>query len=72
MMRRKFALQYGFVVPEIRVSESLSVPPKGYQIKIHGTTVATQELRIGELLVVIGEGHRPTCPARRCASRPSA
>jgi flagellar biosynthesis protein FlhA len=62
MMRRKFALQYGLVVPEIRVSESLSVPSKGYQIRIHGSTIATQELRIGELLVVIGEGPPPDVP----------
>ncbi len=62
VMRRKFALQYGIVVPEIRVNESLSVVPKGYTVKIHGTTVATQELRIGELLVVHGEGPAPDVP----------
>ena len=62
-MRRKFAFQYGFVVPEIRVSESLSVASKGYQIKIHGTVIAAHELRIGELLVVTGEGPQPDVPA---------
>ncbi len=62
MMRRKFALQYGLVVPEIRVSESLSVHSKSYQIRIHGSTLATQELRIGELLVVVGEGRPPDVP----------
>jgi flagellar biosynthesis protein FlhA len=61
-MRRKFAFQYGFVVPEIRVSESLSVPSKSYQIKIHGTMIAAQEMRIGELLVVTGEGPQPDVP----------
>jgi flagellar biosynthesis protein FlhA len=61
-MRRKFALQYGFVVPEIRVSESFAVPSKSYQIKIHGTTIATQEMRIGEYLVVTGEGPAPDVP----------
>ncbi|HZP19798.1 MAG TPA: flagellar biosynthesis protein FlhA [Bauldia sp.] len=61
-MRRKFALQYGFVVPDIKVSESLSVPPKSYQVKIHGTVVASQEMRIGELLVVTGEGRAPDLP----------
>jgi len=62
VMRRKFAMQYGIVVPEIHVSESLSAPSKGYVVKIHGTTVATQELRIGELLVVHGEGPAPDVP----------
>ena len=61
-MRRKFALQFGFVVPEIRVSESLSVPPKNYQIRIHGTVIASQQMRIGDLLVVVGEGDRPDFP----------
>ena len=61
-MRRKFALQYGFVVPEIRVSESLAVPTKSYQIRIHGTNIATQEMRIGELLVVTGDGAAPDVP----------
>lgn len=61
-MRRKFATQYGFVIPEIKVTESLSVPTKSYQIKLHGTIVASQELRIGELLVVIGDGRKPDVP----------
>ena len=61
-MRRKFAMRYGFVVPEIRMTESLSVPAKTYQIKIHGTVVAGQDMRIGELLVVTGEGRPPDVP----------
>jgi flagellar biosynthesis protein FlhA len=61
-MRRKFALQYGFVVPEIKVTESLAAAPKSYQVKIHGTVIAAQEMRIGELLVVTGEGRAPDVP----------
>ncbi|CAN5346440.1 flagellar biosynthesis protein FlhA [soil metagenome] len=62
MMRRKFALQYGFVVPEIRVNENLNVPSKSYQIKIHGTVMASQDMRVGELLVVTGDGAQPDVP----------
>ncbi|MDE1571065.1 flagellar biosynthesis protein FlhA [Aquabacter sp. P-9] len=61
-MRRKFAMRYGFVVPDIRLSESLSVPAKTYQIKIHGTVVAAHDMRLGELLVVTGEGRPPDVP----------
>ncbi len=61
-MRRKFARQYGFVVPEIKLTDDLALPPKTYQIKIHGTAVAAEELRIGDVLVVIGEGPRPPVP----------
>ena len=51
-MRRKFAEQYGFVVPDIRVTDSLTLDPKSYQIKIHGTIVSAQQLKVGELLVI--------------------
>ncbi len=61
-MRRKFAKQYGFIVPDIKLSESLSIPTKSYQIKIHGTIVAAHELRIGDLLVIIGDGRAPDLP----------
>jgi flagellar biosynthesis protein FlhA len=62
-MRRKFAKQYGFVVPDIKLSDSLSIPPKAYQIKMHGTIVAAQELRLGEFLVILGERRKPDLPS---------
>ncbi|MBP1853142.1 flagellar biosynthesis protein FlhA [Rhizobium halophytocola] len=61
-MRKKFATQYGFVVPEIKVSDDISIPEKGYQIRIHGTTVASNQLRVGEVLVVTGSGRKPSVP----------
>ncbi|SMC87688.1 flagellar biosynthesis protein FlhA [Fulvimarina manganoxydans] len=61
-MRRRFASRYGFVVPEIKLSDDLAVGSKSYEIKIHGTTVATQELRLGEMLVVLGEMPAPEVP----------
>ncbi|WP_237477856.1 flagellar biosynthesis protein FlhA [Lichenibacterium dinghuense] len=61
-MRRKFARQYGFVVPEIKVSDSVDVPAKSYQIRIHGTVVVSQELRLGESLIITGDGRKPDLP----------
>jgi flagellar biosynthesis protein FlhA len=61
-MRHKFARQYGFVVPEIKLTDDLTIPPKSYQIKIHGTVVATEELRIGDVLVIVGDGAPPNVP----------
>ncbi len=61
-LRRKFAAQYGIVVPEIKVTDSLTLPPKSYQIKIHGTVVAGGEARLGEVLVITGEGRVPGVP----------
>jgi flagellar biosynthesis protein FlhA len=61
-MRRKFARQYGFVVPEIKLTDDIRAPAKTYQIRIHGTVVATQELKTHEFLVIIGDGRRPNVP----------
>lgn len=61
-LRRKFARQYGFVVPEIQLSDDLSLPPRAYQIRIHGATLASHELPIGDVLVIVGNGPRPSVP----------
>lgn len=61
-MRKKFAAQYGFVVPEIKVTDDIAIPDKSYQIRIHGTTVASNVLRVGEVLVVTGSGRKPSVP----------
>jgi flagellar biosynthesis protein FlhA len=61
-MRRKFARQYGFVVPEIKLTDDFKAPVKSYQIRIHGTVVATQEVRLGEFLVIVGDGKSPDVP----------
>ncbi|ENN88244.1 putative flagellar biosynthesis protein FlhA [Rhizobium freirei PRF 81] len=61
-MRKKFATQYGFVVPEIKVVDDMAIADKSYQIRIHGTTIASNMLRVGEVLVVTGSGRKPTVP----------
>jgi flagellar biosynthesis protein FlhA len=61
-MRRAFAKQYGFVVPDIRIADDLAIPGKTYQIKIHGTVVTAEELRIGDVLVITGDGPVPDVP----------
>lgn len=61
-MRKKFATQFGFVVPEIKVTDDIRIDEKSYQIRIHGTTIAANKLRVGELMVVIGNGRKPSVP----------
>ena len=61
-MRKKFAAQYGFVVPEVRLTDDLSIPAKSYQIKVHGTVVAEYQMRVGELMVLLGSGELPDMP----------
>lgn len=61
-MRRKFAQQFGFVIPDIRLSDELSLPPKAYNIKIHGSVAGSSELRPGDVLVIYGTQRRPDLP----------
>lgn len=61
-IRRKFASQYGFVIPEVKITDDVAIAPKSYQIKVYGTVVAVGELRPGEVLVVYGSGRRPKFP----------
>jgi flagellar biosynthesis protein FlhA len=61
-IRRKFATQYGFVIPEVKITDDVAIAPKTYQIKVYGTVVAVGELRPGEMLVVYGSGRRPQFP----------
>ena len=61
-MRKKFAQQYGFVVPEVKLSDDFSIPGKSYQIKVHGTVVAESQMRVGELMVLLGSKEPPEMP----------
>ena len=61
-MRKKFAGEFGYVVPEVKVSEDFQVPSKSYFIKIHGTAIASYEIRIDEVLALIGNGPLPELP----------
>ena len=61
-MRRNFARQFGFVIPDIKLSDDINVKPKCYQIRIHGTVVATEELRLGQHMIVLGNQTRPDLP----------
>jgi len=61
-IRRRFASQYGFVIPEIKLTDDLAIGPKTYRIKIYGTVVAHHELRIGEALVLFDGDRKPDVP----------
>jgi flagellar biosynthesis protein FlhA len=61
-IRKKFAKQYGFVIPEIKLTDNLSIEPKCYQIRIHDTRVAHGELRLGEVLVLVDKDGKPDVP----------
>ena len=61
-MRKKFATQYGFVVPEVRLTDDFAIPGKSYQIKIHGTVVSEHAVRVGDVMVLLGNRDAPEIP----------
>lgn len=61
-LRRKFAREYGFVVPEIQLSDDVSLGPRSYQIRLHGVAIGSHELSIGDVMVIVGDGPRPSVP----------
>ena len=51
-MRKKFATEYGFVIPEVKVREDLSLPPRSYKISLFGTAVAQHEVSLSEVMII--------------------
>ncbi|MFT4347485.1 flagellar biosynthesis protein FlhA [Bartonella ancashensis] len=64
-MRRKFAQEYGFVIPDIQLSDDYTVPAKTYWIKLHGTVIASYAMRIGEVLIMPGNKPIPNIPGEQ-------
>src|SRR5690606_24890736 len=44
LLCRRFAKQYGFFLPKIRVKDSGFLPPKGYEISVQGVVVGRGEI----------------------------
>ena len=61
-VRKRLASQFGFVAPEIRIREEFRLTDRQYRIFIQGSIAAQFEMRLGEVLVVIGDGKRPDLP----------
>jgi len=52
LIRRQFALEYGLVIPPVRIRDNTQLMPNAYCIKIKGNEVGKGELRLGYFLVV--------------------
>jgi len=61
-MRRRFARDYGFLIPEIRLTDHLKMAPTHYRIRIHGATAADRALPLGDVLVLPPDGRTPDVP----------
>lgn len=54
-MRRHIATEYGFVIPEVRLTDDAALPAGKYAIQIQGVEVARSDLRPGKVLVLTRE-----------------
>ncbi|MCA9772201.1 MAG: FHIPEP family type III secretion protein, partial [Myxococcales bacterium] len=51
-LRRRFAAEMGFIVPQIHIRDNLQLAPAAYRIKIKGSEVAAAELRPAFLMAM--------------------
>src|SRR5882724_3839588 len=61
-LRKKFATPYCFVWSEGRVTDDFALAPESYQSKVHGTVVAEYQMRVGEIMVLLGTRDLPEVP----------
>ncbi|MEM1383305.1 MAG: flagellar biosynthesis protein FlhA [Pseudomonadota bacterium] len=54
-MRRHIATEFGFVMPEVRLTDDAMLAPEHYSIHVQGIEVAQSKLRPGKLLVLTRE-----------------
>ena len=58
-LRRQMAIDYGFVLPAVRITDNLALKPNEYVVHVKETEVARGEIRIDKLLVINPSGGPP-------------
>ncbi len=61
-MRKKFAKEFGFVVPQIKLTDDLFLTANDYQIKIFGTVCASESVSLTDVLIIANSENPPTVP----------
>jgi flagellar biosynthesis protein FlhA len=62
MIRRQVALDFGLVVPPIRIRDNMQLGAESYSVKIRGTEVARGQLMANRFLAINSSGARETLP----------
>ena len=55
-LRKRFAKEFGFILPSVRIKDSSFLPPKGYVVSVMGVEVASGEVRPKQLLAIDPSG----------------
>ncbi len=51
-VRRQLAVEYGLVMPPVRIRDNMQLEPNIYRVKIRGNVIATGSVRPGQLLAM--------------------
>lgn len=51
-IRKQFAIDYGIIVPPLRIRDNLELKPGDYQVLLKGTQIGTGSLMVGHLLAM--------------------
>lgn len=51
-LRRRFAMDYGLIVPPVRIRDNMNLGPDEYAIRLHGTTIAQSQVQPERLLAI--------------------
>lgn len=64
-LRQMFATEYGFVLPSIRIKDSVEVPDGHYILSIQGVEVARALIRPSAVLAINPDGPSPEIPGEK-------
>ena len=51
-LRRRFASEYGFLLPPVRIKDNLYIPPESYKISIHDLEIASGHVRLNCVMAI--------------------
>ena len=54
--RRQIAMEYGLIVPQVRITDNMQLQPEEYVVKLKGDAISGGRLRINHLLALNTEG----------------
>jgi len=63
-MRNHIAASYGLIIPEIRLTDSTTLPDGTYVIRIQGVEAARSEIEVGQVLVLLADAEATPPPGR--------
>lgn len=57
--RKQYALEFGLVIPQVRIKDDMKLSPNNYVVSFHGSQIASGEIQPANLLAINPGGQRP-------------